>query len=624
MKLLCKILALFILVIISTLAFVSCVNNYDSEELQDPNKVKVTFIYTLDTSNSGAMSRATTNEGVFNEFYEKIKSGELVAPTYTLTFTEVNTGVVYTFNGVWGNHDLVTLNTGTYRIVGRSTADGDNIQEKCSFIFDEQIEIDATSDVIKLHANYDCFLLIFNNSQIGSLENYNGTALSSFFTYNNYKYAFVNDKLYNEAEKPNAYIGGKYIDDAEFKLPTGNLNFEKGKYYVYNNVSNEWLNSYEEGIMVLSADNNGRPVLSFMQKPANADEVGTFTTEELLTLNNEDIYFANNPIDMLHSDATVFIACQGGGATGDAPAIYYLNEKTFVVENMFTVPEYPTFKPTKILMPSSYAGYVLPFSMLSEDGKMYNFSVTNAAVEPSQKLAYTYSQATHFDDGGGRYAMVVWDKDAKALANLYNGGYGPFYMSTERHLSRTNENFSSLNYFAGKEFVTMVTIRASAEQIKLDGYEVIVLTKKDKMYYRSIIESCFWGKYDTGFILLDNGGFSMIGPNELFIDENTPCIASKTYLSMFYAEGNKVRKWNYTTTQQITAATTHLTVGSETAVITGFEMSADQNVTYVSFYEPAQEGKNGSVWAFDTDKGTVLNKWDNICYKPVKMIYKTK
>jgi hypothetical protein len=31
---------------------------------------------------------------------------------------------------------------------------------------------------------------------------------------------------------------GEYTDNAEFKIFTGNLNFEKGKYYVYNSVSN--------------------------------------------------------------------------------------------------------------------------------------------------------------------------------------------------------------------------------------------------------------------------------------------------------------------------------------------------------------------------------------------------
>ena len=92
--------------------------------------------------------------------------------------------------------------------------------------------------MITLHANYDCFLLIFNNSQISSLQNCNGATLSSFFNFKNYKYAFVANKLYNDAEKSNAYILGKYTNNAEFKVFTGNLNFEKGKYYVYNSVSN--------------------------------------------------------------------------------------------------------------------------------------------------------------------------------------------------------------------------------------------------------------------------------------------------------------------------------------------------------------------------------------------------
>ena len=230
---------LFNLLLIATVGFViTACSSEDSEGLQNSNKVKVTFVYTLDTSNGNSMSRAVTNEDVFNEFYEKIKNGELVAQSYNFTLTEVNTGVVYTFNGQWDSNDFITLNTGVYRIVGASTADGDNIQEKCSFTFDEQIEISVTSNVITLHANYDCFLLIFNNSQISSLQNCNGATLSSFFNFKNYKYAFVANKLYNDAEKSNAYILGKYTNNAEFKVFTGNLNFEKGKYYVYNSVSN--------------------------------------------------------------------------------------------------------------------------------------------------------------------------------------------------------------------------------------------------------------------------------------------------------------------------------------------------------------------------------------------------
>ncbi|MBQ7947688.1 MAG: hypothetical protein IJ277_05950 [Bacteroidaceae bacterium] len=386
---------------------------------------------------------------------------------------------------------------------------------------------------------------------------------------------------------------------------------------------------YEEGITVLSADTEGRPMLSFMQTPADKNEVGTFTTAELLTLNNDDIYFSSNPSDMLHSDATLFIACKGSDTQGDLPAVYYLNEKTFIVENMFTVPEYPAFKPQKLLIPTSYTNYVLPLYILSDDGSIYNFTVTQAALEPSPKFAYKYAMATHMDDSNGAYySLVMWDNEAHALVNAYNGGYGPYYLGPIRHTDRaTAMEKAENNYFAGLDFVTMVTVRATDAQKRLDGNEIIVLTKKGIMAYRTIVESSFWDRDDVGkyYMLVDKNKPSMVNlGGTLSIDEHTPCIASKTYLTMFFAEGNKVRKWNYTTSQMLSAASTHLTVGSDDAVITGFEMSADQKTTYVAFYEPTQEGKNGSVWAFDTDKGTVLNKWENISYKPVKMIYKYK
>lgn len=243
MKKINSILMLIMLMIVA-IGFVSCSSgsdDYDKGNGSAPlsNMVKVYFIYTLDTSNGDLMSRAaSTNEEVFNEFYEKIKSGDLVAPMYDLMLTEVNTGAVYTFKGSWNGHDLVTLRTGKYKVVGKSTADGDYIQDKCSFTFDETIEISITSNAIILHAKYDSSLLIFNNSEIKNLQNYDGVSLTSFYNFSTYKYAFVKNLLYPAAKKNEAYILGKYTDDAEFKIFTGNLDFEKGKYYVYNSVSN--------------------------------------------------------------------------------------------------------------------------------------------------------------------------------------------------------------------------------------------------------------------------------------------------------------------------------------------------------------------------------------------------
>ena len=116
----------------------------------------------------------------------------------------------------------------------------------------------------------------------------------------------------------------------------------------------------------------------------------------------------------------------------------------------------------------------------------------------------------------------------------------------------------------------------------------------------------------------------MANINTCPVSETTPAIANMTYYSMLYADGNKVMRWNYTTSQLINKADVLQTVGSDNAIITGFEISPDHKRTYVAFYEPSQQGKNGSLWIIDTDKGTILEKHDNIAYRPVRMIYKKK
>ena len=108
----------------------------------------------------------------------------------------------------------------------------------------------------------------------------------------------------------------------------------------------------------------------------------------------------------------------------------------------------------------------------------------------------------------------------------------------------------------------------------------------------------------------------------------TPCIANETYYSLLFAKGNKVHRWYYASNttgfDDLIKAPELLSVGSPMAKITGFEISADHKKTYVAFYEPAKSGLNGSVWVFDTDSGEVLEKYDNVCYQPVKMFYKTR
>ena len=383
---------------------------------------------------------------------------------------------------------------------------------------------------------------------------------------------------------------------------------------------------YEEGITVLSKDSKGNSMLSFMQTPMAGAEA-SFTTGDCFAVNNPDTQFAAGAADIVQCSGNLIIACQGGGESDDLPTIYYLNEKTLVVENMFTVPEYDDFKPTKLGIPATaYSGTSYP--VICENGKVYEFSTTESAVAKPRKLQSTYAQSCIVNSGNG-YDIIVWDSENKALAQIYNG-YGPYYCSTEYHLMQSDSLFKSKNYFNNRDFVAMTKVHMTPQQKSTAGdrQEFLILsciantpiTRSEVMY------TDFWG-YDyvemkpTFTTAHTTQGALPNSPLKV----GTPCVANKTYYSLLFADGNKVRRWNYNTNLTgLTAAPTLLTVGSDNAVITAFEISSDHMKTYVAFYEPGQEGLNGSVWVFDTDKGTVLERYDNICHQPVKIFYKTR
>ena len=166
----------------------------------------------------------------------------------------------------------------------------------------------------------------------------------------------------------------------------------------------------------------------------------------------------------------------------------------------------------------------------------------------------------------------------------------------------------------------------TAEQKKTERPVLLVITTLSGMCYKTPLAASFWvHDYETSKnVLVDNGGTKMCGIGAAPLTETTPSVANHTYHSMLFADGNKVRRWNYTSSQLITQADVLQTVGSAKAVITGLEMSADHTLTYVAFYEPEQSGLNGSVWVIDTDSGEIKNKYDNVCYRPVKIMYKKK
>lgn len=431
-----------------------------------------------------------------------------------------------------------------------------------------------------------------------------------------------------------------YSHDEEFVYPATNLGTYKCRLIVENEDGKTFfpftinVNSpYEEGIALLSQQPDGSSMLSFMLTPTDGSRERHFTTGDCFTINNPDLPFSPRCIDMVQSSGSLIVACQGSAQLQDqqsasgSPTIYYLNEKTLVAENVVPVTEYDDFVPTRLIIPSVGASGVA-YPILCENGSIYEFSTTEGAISKPTNFRYKYAQTclAHDDGGAGwSFDLIFWDKEKGDLCDLYSG-YGPYYCSTQYLLVRDSVN-AQTNYFANNDIVKIVGIDLTAKQKKSDKSEMLVLTKNAFMTRKTILSTGFW-EYDTEVAtakLWDNGGTSTacIGTN--VINEQTPCVANKTFNTLLFGQGNKVRRWYFnSTTQSLDKADVLQTFGSDQAIVTDLVISSDHQTTYVAFYEPSQTGLNGSVYVINTDTGEILERHDNVCYRPVRMIYKKK
>jgi hypothetical protein len=134
----------------------------------------------------------------------------------------------------------------------------------------------------------------------------------------------------------------------------------------------------------------------------------------------------------------------------------------------------------------------------------------------------------------------------------------------------------------------LTPIRRTAEQEKNSRLQFVAIVKGALATQKVIMGSFFWeavtgsyGKYNV----YDNGGFTKAAAkNYSVINENTPCIANATYETMLFADGNKVMKWYYLNDAYLEKAVELLQVGSDEAIITSFDISADHKQTYVLVY----------------------------------------
>lgn len=235
MKQMKKLIVMMMLAIITMAATVSCSSETDSPT-PTPEEVSVKLDYAF--FEQGSMSRS--GESVYESFYNNYVKTKVLAPKkYNLTFKKGG-DAIRLYNGEWGKTDLIKAPTGSYQIVGESYPNNSSLKSDSLFLkFDEQTTITAETKGITLTAKYDCFLLLFDASNISKISAYYNSGSGSRKDLVKKDGVFYLFATTTESPAP-LMIDIERPSGMTINIVASEFDFEKGKYYYFNDITNSF------------------------------------------------------------------------------------------------------------------------------------------------------------------------------------------------------------------------------------------------------------------------------------------------------------------------------------------------------------------------------------------------
>lgn len=230
------------LIMASFVCLTACSND---DEPYVPQDVEFALDYTF--IESGAMSRATGAD-IYNGFYEKyIETRQLTPTTYSLTFTNKETGAIAIINGRWDKKDGIRLPEGNYNITGFSTPIEKDFKEWSDSVylaFDEDVTIKKDMTQLTLTAIYDSYLLLLDteNSQsvVCKCRNLTSTSKNGILNHDDMIFWLSMQKTYRDYKANDYYLTITRNDGQKSTINLLDIPFEKGRYYYFNDMTNSF------------------------------------------------------------------------------------------------------------------------------------------------------------------------------------------------------------------------------------------------------------------------------------------------------------------------------------------------------------------------------------------------
>lgn len=230
-------------VAIAMTTLVSCSSQTD-EQLPTQEEVSVKLDYAF--FEQGSMSRS--GEASYQAFYDEyIKTKQLAPSQYSLSFRSENKEYE-SVSGTW-NETIYKLREGEYDVTGETypaAYHSNSIPNKkylgnyMFLSFDERIAITKETESVTLSAKYDCYLLLFSSDNITKITAYVDSYGTDINKVGNYYPIFVLANEESAAALKNLRLDVSKKDGTVIELNVGNMQFEKGKYYYFNEMSNSF------------------------------------------------------------------------------------------------------------------------------------------------------------------------------------------------------------------------------------------------------------------------------------------------------------------------------------------------------------------------------------------------
>ena len=370
---------------------------------------------------------------------------------------------------------------------------------------------------------------------------------------------------------------------------------------------------FEEGFTILGRRPDGKASIAFM-KTLTPEEVEagmkpTFLQNAYVYANEGEELYAD-PVDIDKVGQYLYIL------HGESQKLTQIDAKTFKKVYEYDFKYYQAdFVPTRLI--SYDSRFSREFRVPSKNGGVAMVQTQQQAIFPFPDLpketVYTdaYDRPSYFSSVTGVY--ISKDRDAVCWSGA--NGYDPFFSFQ-----------NCFDYFKGKYVIKIF------QNEKSDGNDVFVV-------YRDGGQTKFIGIH-SAMLNLSTGKGLWILPGmdhpirEGIITDESQILPNDHYTCAFVSHKNEIYKWFYTQLDIEEKPFITLPEGEEVRCLNhyqkgrseaGYQDYSVQKEIYIATYNPRREGEyKGSLYIYNADNGSLVNKYEGISHDPVDMFYKVK